>query len=103
MRLKTRALVALGVGGFVSLPFSAAMFNLFPEVALPLSALVCDERLGVLPSSRNHSHSYLCGPVDITVRASFVTWVALVLCLAAILFVLLPRGGGAKASQARLP
>lgn len=94
MELKTRAIVAFGVGAFLSMPASALMFNLVPGVAMPLSTLVCDERLRVLPSSRNHSHTYLCGDADITVRASIVVWVALVLLLAAIVFTFLPRKGG---------
>src|SRR5690349_2251674 len=91
MTFKTRAIVAFGVGAFASLPLSALVFNLLPEVAVPLSALVCSERLQVLPSSRHHSHTYLCAEADITVRASFVVWLALVLTLAAIVFASLPR------------
>jgi hypothetical protein len=95
MKLKTRAIVGLGVGAFLSLPTSAVIFNLLPQVAVPLSALVCSERLEILPSSRNHSHTYLCAGTDITVRASVVVWVALVLVLAGVIFMLLP-GDGAK-------
>lgn len=91
MERKTRAMLALGAGGLSSLPASALIFNLFPGVAVPLSPLVCSEKLRVLPSFRNHSHTYLCADVDVTVRTSFVVWVALVLGLAGIVFALLPR------------
>lgn len=96
MELKTRAIVAFGVGAFVSLPASALMFNLAPGVAVPLSTLVCDEQLRVLPSSRNHSHTYLCGDADITLRASVVVWLALVLLLAVVIFTFLPSKGRGK-------
>jgi hypothetical protein len=90
MHWKTKGIVALGIGGFLSLPLSAVLFNFFAEAVIPLSALVCDEPLLVKPSFRNHSHTYLCGGVDVTLKASVLLWIAFVLVLALMIFLLLP-------------
>jgi hypothetical protein len=89
MTVRSRLLVSLGLGLFLSLPGSAVVFNLTPGLAHLVAPLFCDANFTINPSGHRRSHEYLCGGEDQTFLVSAATWLLLALSLSALVFLVL--------------
>lgn len=90
--LRRNVYPSAAIGLAASLPMSALVFNVLPQVGLAAAPIVCRGTFIIVPSVRRTSHEYLChapgaaAPADVTFVATALTWFFLWIALALVTF-----------------